>query len=66
MQLTEVLKIRISPELLDRLDQFIEDFGVGDRSGHARKALEEYIERYDQHKPGPAPLSTVAKSEGES
>lgn len=45
---TRLVAFKLPDHLLNRLDALVEQIGVGNRSDHLRRALEEYVARYEQ------------------
>jgi metal-responsive CopG/Arc/MetJ family transcriptional regulator len=40
--------VRLPDSLLARLDDLVDQIGVGNRSDHIRRAIEEYLFRFEQ------------------
>ncbi len=45
---TRLVAFKLPVTLLDRLDALVEQMGLGNRSDHLRRALDEYVARYEQ------------------
>jgi len=40
--------VRLPDSLVNRLDDLVDQIGVGNRSDHIRRAIEEYLVRFEQ------------------